>query len=79
MVDSNTDSYNNLKLMSIEEKLKNIRKFVIDDFKPGFYVDALDENKKWCVAQIIDRKSDFIKIHYDGWSSKYDEVRRNIK
>ena len=77
MAEQPTDLQTNTNLaktMTIEEKLKNIRNLVIEDFEKGFYVDALDENKNWCVAQILERKSDIIKIHYDGWSSKYDEV-----
>jgi hypothetical protein len=32
-----------------------------------------DEKNKWLEAQIIEVANDYIKIHYKGWSSKFDE------
>jgi len=66
------------RTIAIEEKLKTSKSWIIDSFKPNYYVDVLDQNKTWCVAQITERKSEIIKIHYDGWSSKFDEVRSFI-
>jgi hypothetical protein len=40
------------------------------------YLDAKDSVNNWCVAKIFD--SDLanhrITLHFDGWSSRYDEV-----
>ena len=40
------------------------------------YVDAKDSVNNWCVARIIDHdiQNYKITIHFDGWSSRYDEV-----
>jgi len=44
-------------------------------FSKGTYVDAKDSMSNWCVGQIIDlsTESDFIKVRFDGWSSKWNE------
>ncbi len=52
------------------------------DIKPDFseilvkgaYVDAKDLVNNWCVALIIERNGNFVKINYDGWPHKWDEV-----
>ena len=40
------------------------------------YVDAKDSVNNWCVARITDHdiQNYKITIHFDGWSSRYDEV-----
>ena len=32
-----------------------------------------DEKNKWLEAQILEVANDYIKIHYKGWSSKFEE------
>ena len=32
-----------------------------------------DEKNKWLEAQILEVANDYIKIHYKGWSPKFDE------
>ncbi len=59
----------------IEKKINQLKTLNIDNFQSGLYVDILDDTKNWCSAQIIARNGDTVKIHFDGWSSKYDEVR----
>jgi hypothetical protein len=44
------------------------------------YVDAKDQVNNWCVAQVVDADHDqrTVKLHFEGWSSRYDiEVKRN--
>ena len=67
-IDSSTESEN------MKNKINLLKNLNIDNFKPGLYVDALDDTKAWCIAHIIERKGDFIKVHYEGWSNKFDEV-----
>lgn len=45
------------------------------------YIDAKDQVNNWCVAKIIDQDLINLKIniHFDGWSSKYDEVSKYFK
>jgi len=40
------------------------------------YVDAKDSVNHWCVAKIIDFdiEAGKVKLHFDGWSPRYDEV-----
>lgn len=42
----------------------------------GAYIDAKDTVNNWCVAQVVERddSDDTIKINFDGWSHKWDEV-----
>jgi hypothetical protein len=41
-----------------------------------YYIDAKDTINTWCVAQIVDHDltNDQLVIHFDGWSTRYDEV-----
>lgn len=43
----------------------------------GAYIDAKDTTNQWLLAQIVERDDSEhqIKINYDGWSHKWDEVR----
>lgn len=49
---------------------------IVDTFIKGNHLDAKDTVNNWCVAQIIDVSKDdsMIKLRFDGWSSKWDEV-----
>lgn len=40
----------------------------------GLYVDAKDSINSWCVAQVIevDVSQSRVKVHYDGWSQKWE-------
>jgi len=40
------------------------------------WLDAKDTVNNWCVARIIDHDlaTNRIFIHFDGWSSRYDQV-----
>ena len=39
------------------------------------YVDVFDNYNSWRNGYILDiSKSDDLKIRFDGWNSKYDEV-----
>lgn len=41
---------------------------------PGWYIDAKDSVNVWCVAEVLDVIGNEIKINFDGWSNRYDEV-----
>ena len=36
-------------------------------------LDVKDSRNKWLEAHIVEMKPTYIKIHYKGWSSKFDE------
>jgi hypothetical protein len=41
----------------------------------NLYVDVFDNFNSWRNGYILDlMKDDYVKIRFDGWSSKYDEV-----
>jgi len=42
------------------------------------YIDAKDSVNNWCVAKIIDHdiQNHKLQLHFDGWSTKYDETVR---
>ena len=61
-------------LENITEKILKQKIQFIDNFNDGNYIDAMDEAKTWCIAEVVVRKGNFVKVHYEGWSSKYDEV-----
>ena len=42
---------------------------------PGWYIDARDTINNWCVAEVLKVEGNDVKVSYDGWSSKYDDVR----
>ncbi len=48
---------------------------LIDYFTINLYIDCFDENNSWRVAKIVDIiNNDSIKVVFDGWSHKWDEV-----
>ena len=64
----------NRELEKITEKIPKLKTLSINNFYEGNYIDSLDEAKTWCLAEIVMRNNDFVKVHYEGWSSKFDEV-----
>ena len=37
-------------------------------------LDALDTVQKWYTARVLEIRGDHIRIAYDGWTNKYDEI-----
>lgn len=48
----------------------------IDYYLENTYIDCKDSINSWCVAQIIERcdNDQTLRINFDGWSHKWDEV-----
>ncbi len=46
------------------------------DYHLNNYIDSKDSVNLWCVGQIVDVDEDKnqIKVHFEGWSNRYDEV-----
>mmetsp|Transcript_26181 Transcript_26181/g.46675 ORF Transcript_26181/g.46675 Transcript_26181/m.46675 type:complete len:2194 (-) Transcript_26181:2-6583(-) len=38
----------------------------------GLYVDAKDSVNSWCVALVLDIDQQRVKLHYEGWSHKWE-------
>ena len=61
--------------MSWEQKLIEKQKFwdvKWHEYEVGEYIDGVDSVQKWCLAQIVQKDEFTAKIHFDGWSSKWD-------
>ncbi|CEG49503.1 ubiquitinspecific protease [Plasmopara halstedii] len=46
------------------------------ELKTGQLIDALDTNKRWYESRIVDTGAVYVKIHYRGWTNKWDEWLR---
>jgi len=62
-----------------ESTLKSFEKLISEynftrTLQIGNFIDAKDSTDEWNVAQIISMDAGYLRIHYDGWSEKYDEV-----
>ena len=57
--------------MTFKEKCEVLKKFHVD-FKEGDYIDAKDTVSQWCLGQITEVSDSRIKIHFDGWASRWD-------
>lgn len=70
------------EITSLIELAKSTKFNTMDLFEVGSYCDAVDETKKWCVAEIIERKGENVTVHFEGWSDKHNEtisIKRNTK
>lgn len=42
--------------------------------RPGTYLDVKDSYGTWYLAQATEIFPNALRVHFDGWSHKYDEV-----
>ena len=62
-----------LALEDKKEALKVYWENVQEDTAVGEFIDAVDSVNKWCLASVAQIVSDtYVKVHFDGWSSKWD-------
>ena len=40
----------------------------------GDIVDCRDSSRKWCVATVIERDGDNVRVRYKGWGSRWDDT-----
>lgn len=38
------------------------------------FIDAIDANGSWRIARIFKKSGDIIKVTFEGWSHRWDEV-----
>jgi len=72
-----TEPVSNDKVENQQKKDKPKKKFdPIDFYLKDTYVDCKDSVNNWCLARILERCDDdrTIKVNFDGWSHKWDEV-----
>ena len=57
-----------------QENISNISNKTLDLL--DLFIDAKDSVNNWCVARIVEHDLSHYKIsvHFDGWSTKYDDV-----
>jgi len=60
--------------MTLEKKLEALKKYnYYENYDEGRFIDAQDSVNLWClgqIAQFTDSKT--MRVHFDGWSSKWD-------
>ena len=63
-------------IQTVKDKIANLKILVssVDNFREGAYCDVIDEVKTWCVGRVIEKNGETVKVHFEAWPSKYDEV-----
>lgn len=61
--------------MPLDKKLEVLRKYnPYEYYNEGRFIDAQDTVNTWCLAKVVEVDQKMLRIHYDGWSSKWDIV-----
>lgn len=61
--------------MPLEKKLEVLKKYnPYEKYDDGRFIDAQDSVNTWCLGQITEVEGKNIRIHFDGWSTKWDVV-----
>lgn len=82
-MDSNTSKQVESSSTPIESLPLADRLLLANNFQPfngveaGWFVDAKDTVNAWCVARVLEADGKTAKVSYDGWSARYDDVRRS--
>ena len=54
--------------------IQYITSFIANLYCIGDIIDCQDTVRKWCIGMIVDIvENEKIRIHYEGWHSKWDE------
>ena len=63
---------------TFEEKKKMLENYNPGEFyTKGNYIDAQDTTLNFCMAKITEVINNEIQVNFDGWSNKWDHVRKN--
>ncbi len=49
------------------------------DIAAGWLIDGRDTINNWCVCDVLKVEEGAVKVRYDGWGTKYDEVHQLAK
>jgi len=61
--------------LPLPERIKQAESYnPYNELKSGCYIDARDTVNNWCVAEVLKIDSNEVRVSYDGWSDKYNEV-----
>jgi hypothetical protein len=61
----------------MEQKFQSAKNYNFgSELQLDSYVDAKDTVNHWCVGQVcdVDDEKGMVKIHFEGWTTRYDEV-----
>jgi|JI10StandDraft_1071094.scaffolds.fasta_scaffold54872_1 hypothetical protein len=47
---------------------------MFENLKEGMWIDALDSIQAWCLSQVVGVTDKSVKVHFDGWPSRWDTV-----
>jgi hypothetical protein len=64
-------------VQSLEDRIRVAKAYdYTKDYDFDQYVDAKDGLNNWCVGEIkdINRQEQTMKVHFEGWGNRYDEV-----
>lgn len=64
--------------LPLEKRLKLIKEMhnPFGTIRPGLWVDAIDSINAWLSSSIEEVDGTSIKVHFEGWPSKWDEWMR---
>lgn len=46
------------------------------ELRAGWYLDVRDTTNCWCLAEVRRITLDYVRVHYDGFQERLDEVNR---
>jgi len=59
--------------LPLKDRLERAQKYnIYEHIKEGYWIDAVDTIQQWCLAKIVDVTERSVKVHYDGWPSRWD-------
>ncbi len=65
-----------VEALPLAERVQRAEAFnAFQGIAPGWLVDARDTVNNWCVAEVLSVTANELKISYDGWTVRYDDVR----
>jgi len=72
-----TQEWGDINPETIQESVGILKTFVFSKMvKEGDYLDCFDRENQWRMGLIVSMKSDNAYVTFDGWSTKWDEVRK---
>eukprot|EP00475_Leptophrys_vorax_P036135 TRINITY_DN6048_c0_g1_i2.p1 TRINITY_DN6048_c0_g1~~TRINITY_DN6048_c0_g1_i2.p1 ORF type:complete len:381 (-),score=92.68 TRINITY_DN6048_c0_g1_i2:122-1264(-) len=58
----------------VVEVIEVICEFANETYRTHQHIDVLDKKYRWCAAEIVEFAHPNVKVHYTGWSNRYDEL-----
>lgn len=75
-MDTKSDIQTETPKLTLTDYLSKLKAYNhLQYFTEGALIDAMDNNNSWRVARISQIKNDVASLSFDGWSSKWDEVK----